>query len=47
MTSKPTTVQMPDLSLIVVRAENDCELDIKASWRVLESKLSSLKGRKF
>jgi hypothetical protein len=47
MTSKPTTVQMPDLSLIVVRAENDCEPDIKAAWRALESKLSSLKGRKF
>jgi predicted transcriptional regulator YdeE len=47
MTSKPTTVQMPDFSLIVVRAENDCEPDIKATWRALESKLSTLKGRKF
>jgi hypothetical protein len=47
MTSKPTTVQMHDFSLIVVRADNDCEPDIKAAWRVLESKLSSLKGRKF
>jgi len=47
MTSKPTTVQMPDLSLIVVSAENDREPEIKAAWRALESKLSSLKGRKF
>jgi predicted transcriptional regulator YdeE len=38
---------MPDFSLIVVRAEKDREPEIKAAWRALESKLSSLKGRKF
>ena len=47
MTSKPTTIQMPDLHLVVVRAEHDREPEIKTAWRTLESRLSSLKGRKF
>ena len=38
---------MPDLHLAVVRAEHDRDPEIKAAWRTLESKLSSLKGRKF
>jgi len=42
-----TTVQMPDLNLVVVRAKHDKEPDIKAAWQTLESRLSSLKGRKF
>ena len=47
MRSKPTTVQLPDLHLVVVRAEQDRETEIKAAWQTLEAKLSSLKGRKF
>jgi len=38
---------MPDLSLVVVRADHDREREIKAAWRSLESRLTSLKGRKF
>jgi predicted transcriptional regulator YdeE len=44
---KATTVQMPDLHLVVVRASLDREPEIKIAWRTLESKLPSLKGRKF
>ena|SRR5262245_7294285 len=47
MTLKPTIVQITDLSLVVVRADKDREPEIKAAWRTLESKLTSLKGRKF
>jgi hypothetical protein len=47
MKSKATIVQMPDLHLVVVRAEQDREPEIKAAWRALESRLTSLKGRKF
>lgn len=47
MRSKATIVQMPDLHLVVVRAEQDREPEIKAAWRTLESKLPSLNGRKF
>jgi predicted transcriptional regulator YdeE len=47
MKPKPTTVQLPDLHLVVVRAERDREAEIKAAWQTLESKLPSLKGRKF
>ncbi len=47
MDLKVTTVQIPDLRLAVVRAERDREPEIKAAWQNLESKLSSLKGRKF
>jgi predicted transcriptional regulator YdeE len=47
MELKATTVQMPDLHLVVVRASHDREPEIKTAWRTLESKLPSLKGRKF
>jgi hypothetical protein len=47
MNVKTTTVQMPDLHLVVVRASRDREPEIKAAWQTLESRLSSLKGRKF
>ena len=47
MKFKATSVHLPALSLVVVRAENDRESEIKAAWRALESKLRSLKGRKF
>jgi predicted transcriptional regulator YdeE len=47
MNVKATTVQMPDLHLVVVRAMRDQEPEIKAAWQTLESRLSSLKGRKF
>jgi predicted transcriptional regulator YdeE len=47
MTLKTTTVQMPDLSLIVVRSDQDRQPEIKAAWQKLESRLPSLKGRKF
>jgi hypothetical protein len=47
MKFKATTLQMPDLRLVVVRAERDREPEIKEAWRILESRLSSLRGRKF
>ena len=47
MTRKPTIVQVRDLSLVVVRADRDWEPEIEAAWRALESKLDSLKGRKY
>ncbi len=47
MKSRVTIVQLPDLHLVVVRAVQDREPEIKAAWRTLESKLQSLTGRKF
>jgi hypothetical protein len=44
---KATTVEMPDLHLVVVRATRDQEPEIKAAWKTLEARLPSLKGRKF
>jgi len=45
--SKMTTVELPDIRLIVCRAEDDRPDEIKAAWHKLESKLYTLKGRKF
>lgn len=47
MTIKTATVQMPDLQLSVVRAQRDGQPEIAAAWQTLESRLASLKGRKF
>ena len=47
MTHKATIVELPATTLIVYRAEQDREPEIKAAWQTLESKLTSLKGRKF
>jgi len=44
---KITIVELPSTRLIVCRAEADHPDQIKAAWHSLESKLSSLKGRKF
>jgi hypothetical protein len=38
---------MPTLNLVVVRAEKDRGPEIQAAWQQLESRLPSLKGRKF
>ena len=45
--STMTTVELPDIHLIVCRAEDDRPDEIKAAWHKLESKLPTLKGRKF
>jgi hypothetical protein len=41
-----TIVEMPELYLVVSKA-NEFPDDIKASWQRLESRLPTLKGRKF
>jgi hypothetical protein len=46
MPHKATIVELPDLKLMVVRAE-EFPSGLKTAWDGLESKLSSLKGRKF
>jgi hypothetical protein len=46
MPYKATIVDLPDLRLMVVCAD-EFPSGIKAAWDRLESKLSSLKGRKF
>jgi hypothetical protein len=46
MAHRATIVDMPDLKLMVVRAE-EFPGGLKTAWDRLESKLSSLKGRKF
>ena len=46
MQHKATIVDLPDLKLMVVRAE-EFPSGLKSAWDTLESKLSSLKGRKF
>ena len=46
MQHKATIVDVPDLKLMVVRAD-EFPRGIQAAWDNLESKLSSLKGRKF
>ena len=46
MAYKATIVDLPDLRLMVVRAD-EFPSGIKAAWDKLESRLSSLKGRKF
>ena len=46
MSYKATIVDLPDLTLMVVRVD-EFPSGIKAAWDRLESKLSSLKGRKF
>ena len=46
MPYKATIVDLPDLKLMVVRAD-EFPSGIKTAWDRLESKLSSLKGRKF
>ena len=46
MPSKATVVDVPDLKLMVVRAE-EFPGGLKPAWDRLESKLASLKGRKF
>ena len=43
---KATIVDLPDLRLMVVRAD-EFPSGIKTAWDRLESRLSSLKGRKF
>jgi hypothetical protein len=45
--SKIAIVQIPKILLLVCRAEADSPDEIKAAWQTLESKLSTLKGRKF
>jgi DNA gyrase inhibitor GyrI len=45
--SKLTIVEIPGTRLIVCRAEADRPDEIKAAWHTLESKLPTLKGRKF
>jgi len=42
-----TIVEIPSIRLVVCRAEGDRGDEIKAAWRQLESKLPTLKGRKF
>jgi hypothetical protein len=44
---KIAIVQIPNILLIVCRAAADRPDEIKAAWHTLESKLSTLKGRKF
>jgi hypothetical protein len=46
MAHRATIVDMPDLKLMVVRAE-EFPGGLKTAWDGLESKLPSLKGRKF
>ena len=46
MPHKATVVGLPDLRLMVVRADEFPD-GIKTAWNRLESRLSSLKGRKF
>ena len=46
MTYKVTIVDLPDLRLMVTRAD-EFPSGIKSAWDRLESRLSSLKGRKF
>lgn len=46
MTQKATIVDLPDLRLMVVRAD-EFPGGIKTAWDRLESRLSSLKGRRF
>ena len=46
MPYKATIVDLPDLNLMVVRADG-FPSGIKTAWDTLESRLSSLKGRKF
>ena len=46
MTRKATLVDLPDIHLVVSRAD-EFPSGIKAAWDRLESKLSSLKGRRF
>lgn len=46
MAYKATIVDLPDLRLMVVRAD-EFPSGIKTAWDTLESRLSSLKGRKF
>jgi hypothetical protein len=46
MPHKATIVELPDLKLMVVRAE-EFPSGLKTAWDGLESRLSSLKGRKF
>jgi predicted transcriptional regulator YdeE len=46
VTCKATIVDLPDLRLMVTRAD-EFPSGIRAAWDRLESRLSSLKGRKF
>ncbi|WP_157202638.1 GyrI-like domain-containing protein [Calidithermus chliarophilus] len=46
MPSKATLVELPDLHLMVSRAD-EFPNGIRPAWERLESKLASLKGRKF
>ncbi len=46
MAHNVSLVDLPDIRLVVCRAEEFPE-DIKGAWQRLESKLDSLKGRKF
>jgi DNA gyrase inhibitor GyrI len=46
MAYKATVVDLPDLRLMVVRAD-EFPSGLQAAWDRLESRLSSLKGRKF
>ncbi len=46
MTYKATIVELPDVNLAVNRADRFPE-GIEAAWKDLESKLTSLKGRRF
>lgn len=46
MPYKATIVELPDVNLVVSRADSFPE-GIEAAWNTLESKLTSLKGRKF
>jgi len=46
MPNKATIVDLPDVNLVVSRAD-EFPSGITAAWDRLESKLSSLKGRKF
>ncbi len=46
MKSKATIVEMPEIHLVVCKAD-EVPSGIRASWRKLESKLPSLRGRKF
>ncbi len=46
MAHNVSLVDLPDIRLVVCRAEVFPE-DIKGAWQRLESKLDSLKGRKF
>jgi hypothetical protein len=47
LSSRITIVEIPSIHLVVCRAEADRGDEIKAAWRQLESKLPTLKGRKF